>query len=407
VNDEVRLHSRFLYSLLDPRGNHYQGGLFLELFLKQANLEDWLNLDNVLIHKEKDSIDLYLTDGNNHIIIENKLDAKDQWQQVKKYIEKIQRKWNTINIVFIYLSKDRVQPSKDALGEYFINTNEGYLQNSEKIKFSYKNMHYKKHILDWLSECKKEILNLKNLYNAISEYEQVVLKAIGSYRSPVMNIKDFLSKENSALAIENKVKIILEIESQLPILRSHWLDTAMTTGIDDFMSGYPVTKLIQDKFIELNGHIFHRGIADRVFSRNQKQHKNRSIKKGSLWKIDAGEYKDKLSLILWMDTGWLHVGVVPISKKPDGFFIFTKNNEIDENIENVIDKITKSVFIDNKKMERRPQENPIPMHLLVSWGNEPENEVNQLYDFDKSRQGRTFAAIFEKLGIERNTFLSS
>jgi hypothetical protein len=34
VNDEVRLHSRFLYSLLDPRGNHYQGGLFLELFLK-------------------------------------------------------------------------------------------------------------------------------------------------------------------------------------------------------------------------------------------------------------------------------------------------------------------------------------------------------------------------------------
>jgi hypothetical protein len=58
VNDEVRLHSRFLYSLLNPHGNHYQGSLFLELFLKQAQLQNYLNLDKCWIHKEKDRIDV-------------------------------------------------------------------------------------------------------------------------------------------------------------------------------------------------------------------------------------------------------------------------------------------------------------------------------------------------------------
>ena len=31
--DEVRLHSRFIASLLNPKGLHYQDSLFLEIFL--------------------------------------------------------------------------------------------------------------------------------------------------------------------------------------------------------------------------------------------------------------------------------------------------------------------------------------------------------------------------------------
>jgi hypothetical protein len=61
-----------------------------------------------------------------------------------------------------------MQPSDGSLGEYFININEGYLQNTEKTKFPYRNIHYKKHILEWLAECKKETLNLNNLYSNYS-----------------------------------------------------------------------------------------------------------------------------------------------------------------------------------------------------------------------------------------------
>jgi len=32
--DEVNLHSRFIYELLNPKGSHNQGDTFLEIFLK-------------------------------------------------------------------------------------------------------------------------------------------------------------------------------------------------------------------------------------------------------------------------------------------------------------------------------------------------------------------------------------
>lgn len=35
--DEVRLHSRFIAELLDPKGSHGQGSAFLELFLRQVD----------------------------------------------------------------------------------------------------------------------------------------------------------------------------------------------------------------------------------------------------------------------------------------------------------------------------------------------------------------------------------
>jgi hypothetical protein len=33
INDEVRLHSRFIYSLINPNGSHYCDSLFLKEFL--------------------------------------------------------------------------------------------------------------------------------------------------------------------------------------------------------------------------------------------------------------------------------------------------------------------------------------------------------------------------------------
>ena len=41
-SDEVRLHSRIIHSLLDTRGSHYQGSLFLEPFLAKLGFTDFL-----------------------------------------------------------------------------------------------------------------------------------------------------------------------------------------------------------------------------------------------------------------------------------------------------------------------------------------------------------------------------
>lgn len=64
VNDEVRLHTRFIYSLLNPKGKHYQRTRFLELFQETIRRQDWLDLSSVTVLKEhcpdgqKDQVDL-------------------------------------------------------------------------------------------------------------------------------------------------------------------------------------------------------------------------------------------------------------------------------------------------------------------------------------------------------------
>ena len=156
VNDEVRLHSRFLYSLLNPHGSHYQGSLFLEIFLKILKLPFHLNLEQVVVFKEKDNMDLYITDGQSHVVIENKLEAKDQERQAEKYINHLIKSCGlgTANILFVYLSKNRLRPSDQSLGDYKISSCEKYLIKDNNMKVHYKNMHYQKDILKWIEKKK-------------------------------------------------------------------------------------------------------------------------------------------------------------------------------------------------------------------------------------------------------------
>lgn len=94
-SDEVRMHSRMIYSLLNPSGEHFQGTLFLEKFLKVLKVEGFgvldLNLASCSVFKEYENIDLYITDGTKHIIIENKVHAGDQKNQIKRYLELIKK----------------------------------------------------------------------------------------------------------------------------------------------------------------------------------------------------------------------------------------------------------------------------------------------------------------------------
>lgn len=45
VNDEVRLHTRFLFAMFNPKARHFQGVRFLELFLQVIKKETFINLN--------------------------------------------------------------------------------------------------------------------------------------------------------------------------------------------------------------------------------------------------------------------------------------------------------------------------------------------------------------------------
>ena len=90
-DEEVGLHSRFLFELLNPKGSHNKQDEFLKLWLDVLEITDF-SLDNVLARRERGSIDILLTNRNRQaIIIENKIWAEDQLNQLERYHTHVSR----------------------------------------------------------------------------------------------------------------------------------------------------------------------------------------------------------------------------------------------------------------------------------------------------------------------------
>jgi hypothetical protein len=400
VNDEVRLHSRFLYSLLNPHGSHYQGSLFLEIFLKILKLPFYLNLDQVVVFKEKDNMDLYITDGQSHVVIENKLEAKDQERQAEKYINHLIKSCSlgTANILFVYLSKNRLRPSDQSLGDYKLSSCEKYLIKDNNMKVHYKNMHYQKDILKWIENSKKETTNLTNLYNALSEYEKVVRHSLNIYQSDIMRLINFFNEEN-ALSKKDKACYLLEIERDLPDLKKEWLYGAMTEEFFELVRNYQVEPLGGLNCSDLNGKAFTKEKTDECLFKSDD--KRAPIRQGAFCVISSGEFKDKVSVFLWMAHWGLHVGCAKL-EKIDNKYRFVKKTE------NLYERL-KHININGHRLTEFPSPPQLNENLplndleIISWSASPIEEVKQLYDFNSSRQAQFIKAIFDALGVEKKT----
>jgi len=170
--DEVRLHSGFIYSLINPRGSHFQGFLFLEMFLNAIGFGEEFDYDNAFVEKEYNFIDLYITDMKHHIIIENKIYAGDQDGQISNYISTVKsEKRCTYDKIFVYyLSIDRVKPGDASISGYKIEDNYLIDTNNGDKKIFLKLIHYDKHIVSWLNSMLDEVSNLENLHFSIKQY---------------------------------------------------------------------------------------------------------------------------------------------------------------------------------------------------------------------------------------------
>lgn len=227
--DEVRLHSRFLIFLLDPKANHYQGDLFLRLFLEKCEVLDFFNdLSSCSVYGEYQNIDIYITDGNKHIIIENKIWAGDQKSQIKRYIEAISKDniskdnkdLSNDDLLVMYLSIDRKEPSEWSLGgknsDGFKVRSDGKLVGTGKHEgkeYQFLNLNYEREIESWLAKSHQEIANITNLSVGITQYQEVVQKLYGNYKGKVMNLNEYLNlKENKNGLLKTMRNIVEEYQ---------------------------------------------------------------------------------------------------------------------------------------------------------------------------------------------------
>ncbi|WP_338357508.1 PD-(D/E)XK nuclease family protein [Yeosuana marina] len=165
-------HSAFLGELLNPRGTHYLGSTFLELFLqvvKQNNMpfntsKASLKLEHPIgnrndAKKTGGRIDIYIKDNTgNTICIENKIYAQDQNVQIERY--------NNHNIgknTVYYLTLFGEEPSEASKGNLI-----------SGIDFYC--ISYHKHIKEWLELCLKEAHGYPILRESINQYLILIKK---------------------------------------------------------------------------------------------------------------------------------------------------------------------------------------------------------------------------------------
>lgn len=165
-SDEVRLHSRFLGDLLNPKGSHHHKSSFLKLFLQQFS--EALSLDlkqNVLVDLEFHNIDILIRAGKTAIILENKIYAGDQEKQLSKYYRKMSE-LGFEQIKLVYLTLTGYEPSDDSTNELPI-----AVKKNDLVLAS-----YEKDIYEWVSRCIETAARDAPLREACIQYLNIISK---------------------------------------------------------------------------------------------------------------------------------------------------------------------------------------------------------------------------------------
>lgn len=180
ITDEKRLHSRFIAFLINPVASHGQGTLFLEMFLRDADIEGF-DITNVSVSpaetpKKKDQgIDIIIqNDKGQAIIIENKIyadnDSKRKEEattsQLLSDYDKKKEEFNDIRLIYLSLYSQQA-----ILNELFAE------REQDIVALDYVNF-----VSDWLQNCLDKTINGSRLRVSIEEYAQVVNEITNDYK---------------------------------------------------------------------------------------------------------------------------------------------------------------------------------------------------------------------------------
>lgn len=162
-------HSAIIAEMLDPHGSHGQGCLYLKLFMEVYGSKlcfGELRPEDISVKKEERSyddneeyngrMDIFVEYKKKpFLIIENKLFAKDQSIQLKKYnSEAIRRKAKEGEYEIVYLTLDGKDASDDS--------GEGVIYNK---------MSYSKDIIKWLDLCIKKSSKISIVRETLIQYQ--------------------------------------------------------------------------------------------------------------------------------------------------------------------------------------------------------------------------------------------
>ncbi len=235
---EVGMHSNIIFSLINPDGEHFQGDLFLNVFIEKVilpklglkKLEDFGEVYSVEaeeLTEENRRIDFTIKSENYLIGIEMKVNASDLRHQVSHYYAQLEKESTGQEVYIFYLTKFGTGPSPISLevkkGE---KTTFDPLKHMKMISFS-------DHILTWINASQKEVNNITNLDMALKNYKEIVEKITNKYKGNVVTIKEEL------LQNKNELKLALELDKVMNQIKADVLMSFFSKVIDSLKNnGY-------------------------------------------------------------------------------------------------------------------------------------------------------------------------
>lgn len=210
-SEEVRLHSAFIGELLNPTGSHGASFLFLKAFLEVMGIEEgYLDYEscspNILervigtvTETDGGRIDIIIEDGNHAVIIENKIYASDQRNQLLRYHNYGEKSFPK-GYELLYLTLDGHDPSDDSLGGK---------------EFEYKSISYEAEIVEWLGKCLELAPDGLPVISVIRQYIDLIKQL--TYTD--MDTKYLEELKSVALAPENVLAV-----GELFKIQDQWFD---------------------------------------------------------------------------------------------------------------------------------------------------------------------------------------
>ncbi len=208
VDNDETTHSAIVAELLNPKGSHALGDKFLQEFLKVMELQNfgWDTKQAIVTTEmwagENGRMDIVIESCGKAVIIENKFNAGDQPEQLKRYHRFAEKRYKAGNYVIFYLTLDGKQASPDS--------GEGV---------DYKQISHKEQIVAWLKQCVMVAANYPIVRETINQYINYLQKITNSSIQTKMakEITDYIlatpERFNSAFELAaclNEAKIALQ-----------------------------------------------------------------------------------------------------------------------------------------------------------------------------------------------------
>lgn len=233
---EVKLHSAFLAELLNPNGSHGLKDVFLRHFVgmvcsKSVVFDTTTALVQVerytgMISKDElegGYIDILITDRfNKHIIIENKINAGDQKNQLLRYYN------FSPGAEIIYLTLDGKSPSEASCAS---------LEQDKHFKCS----SYQSDIKQWLEQCRKEAATSPIVRESISQYINLIKYLTNQ------TLNNIMSKDLDELLLNN-----LEASFLVADGLDHALKSLIGQLVDSLTAVYSIRGLVCSSNINLD-----------------------------------------------------------------------------------------------------------------------------------------------------------